>query len=74
LDVCGGREESVIDWKRKQERWDMCVCVEIRDRIESDHHTVIAWMKKRERRRNREGRRRRLHRGIWEKWKLLEPD
>jgi len=23
--------------------------LEIRDRIESDHHTVIAWMKKRER-------------------------
>jgi len=38
--------------------------LEIRDRIESDHHTVIAWMKKRERRKNGEGRRRRIHRGI----------
>jgi len=48
--------------------------LEIRDRIESDHHTVIAWMKKKERRRNGEERRRRVHRGIWEKRKLLEPD
>gem|GEM_PF-5509377 len=34
--------------------------LEIRDRIESDHHSLIAWMRKGERTRNGGGRLRRV--------------
>jgi len=63
-----------VGHRLEEETREMGYYLEIRDRIESDHHTMIAWMKKKERRRNGEGRRRRMHRGIWEKRKLLKPD
>jgi len=72
----GGGEESVIDYilEEEQIREEM-EYLEIRDRIELDHHPVIAWIRKGERRRNGGGKGRRVGRryGMRGKRKLLEP-
>jgi len=71
----GGRRESVIDYILGEEeiREEMGY-LEIRDRIESDHHSVIAWMRKGERRRNGGGRKM-VRKEVWDegKKKLLGP-
>jgi len=56
----GGREESVIDYiLGEEEIREEIGHLEIRDRVESNHHPMIAWMRKGERMRNGKGRRRR---------------
>jgi len=71
-----GRKKLVIDYILGEEeiREEMGY-LEIRDRIESNHHPVIAWMRKGERWRNGGGRRR-VGKEAWDegKRKLLEPD
>jgi len=53
----GGRGESVIDYiLGKKEMKEEIRYLEIGDRIESDHYSVVAWMRRGERRRNGGGR------------------
>gem|GEM_PF-6207750 len=59
----GRREESVIDYiLGEEEIREEIRYLEIRDKIESNNHPVIAWMRKGERKRNGEGRRKRMSR------------
>jgi len=63
----GGRGESVIDYIiGDEEVREEIVKLEIGDRVESDQHPVVAWMRGGEEARKREGGEKRIGRGVWD--------
>jgi len=58
LDVYGGKGRVSYILGEEEIREEIGY-LEIRDRVESNHHSMIAWMRKGERRRNGKGRRKR---------------
>jgi len=63
----GGRGESVIDYVLvEEEEREEIERLEVGDKVDSDHHPVVVWMKRREDNKRVRGGRGRVCRGLWD--------